>query len=137
MWSQIELKISGKTVSLSNNCYPYKAYLQALLKLQENANNSHMAAQFFKPDDGDVNKIMGNTGGVWRYQRCAESKSFECEGSLFEDFFQTNRFLLNNTQVDKKLFRARQPFVIMAENDNKYKLTIEDINLKACFVTKC
>ena len=135
MWSQIELKLSGKTVSSSNQVYPYKAYIQSILKNQDAAKMSHMCAQMFRQETGNVDKVLENTGAIWRYQRFAGSSSVEMEGGLLEDFFHTNRFLLNNTQVDIKLFRARQPFVIMTDDSDKnYKLIIEDITLKACYV---
>ena len=134
LWSQVEVKVSGKTVSLSNNCYGYKSYIQSLLKTSDSAKTSHFRAQGWAQDGGDVDKIMGNEGAIWRYQRCAGSTSLEVEGNILEDFCQTNRYLLNNTQVDIKLFRARQPFVIMAENDSRYKLVLEDVSLKVCYV---
>lgn len=134
MWSQIILQVSGKTLSLSNNCYPYKALIQTLLNTSDQAKESHLKAQGWAQDDSEMDKIIGNNGAIWRYQRFATG-SVEVEGPILEDFFQTNRFLLNNTQVDIKLFRARHPFTITTETDNKYKLVIEDISLKACFVT--
>lgn len=134
LWSQIELRVSGKVVSLSNNCYPYKAYLQALLKSSDSAKMSHMAGQMFRQDDGDVDKVTANSGAAWRAKRFAKSNVVTLEGELYEDVMQTNRYILNNTPVDIKLFRARQPFTILTESDKKYKIEIVDVSLKACYV---
>ena len=134
LWSEVEIKISGKIVSLSNNCYGYKAYLQTLLTSTDSAKVSHLGAQGFRQDDGDMDKVLGNLGAAWRFSRFAGSTSVELEGPLNEDICQTNRYILNNTPVDIKLFRARQAFAIMTDTDKRFKLTIEDICLKACYV---
>ena len=134
LWSEIEIKISGKTVSLSNNCYGYKSYLKTMLTSSDSAKVSHLGAQGFRQDDGPLDSIAGNLGATWRYSRFAGSTSVEMEGPLHEDICQTNRYILNNTQVDIKLFRARPAFVLMTETDKKFKIVIEDICLKACYV---
>jgi len=134
LWSEVEIKISGKTVSLSNNCYPYKAYLQTLLSSSYGAKVSHLAAQGFRQDDGNVDSVSNNEGATWRFSRFAGSTSMELEGPLNEDICQTNRYILSNTQVDLKLFRSKQPFVIMTETDKSFKIVLEDVTLKACYV---
>lgn len=140
LFSQCEVKISGKTVSVSNNAYGYKAYLQTLLKTSASVKASHLQAQGYYTDSwgGDTEaakEIELNIGAVQRSELFKESKVVDVEGPLLEDFFQTNRFLLNNTPVDIKLYRARPSFSVMSEDDDpKIKVVIEDIIFKACYV---
>jgi hypothetical protein len=57
------------------------------------------------------------------------------EGSLQEDFFQASRYILNNTGVEIKLYRSRQPFVCMSDDTNvKTKLVVQDASFRACYV---
>ena len=136
MWSQVEVKISGKTVSVSNNAYPFKAYLQTLLKSSDSHKISTLTAQGYYHDTGDSNKIIGNTGALARTSFFSKSQSVELEGPILEDIFQTNRLILNNTQVDIKLFRANDQFTCMTKDDTlKVKLNLEDIHFKACYVS--
>ena len=88
----------------------------------------------FYLDNNDLDKCLLNTGALQRLQLFEESESVEMEGPLYDDICQINRYILNNTQIDIKLFRARQEFVIMTETDDKYKIEIEDICLKAYYI---
>ena len=140
MFSQCELKISGKTVSVSNNAYGYKAYLQTLLTSSHAAKEHNLQTEGFYQDSwkhstGAVEKMNLNAGILQRWNMFKEGKSVHVEGPLLEDFFQTNRFILNNTPIDIKLYRARPDFVLMNQDENvKLKLVIEDIVFKACYV---
>lgn len=144
LFSQCELKISGKTVSVSNNAYGYKAYLQTLLKSTVSSKVNNLQAQGYYKDSWDPNpdpskqaelEMKLNVGNVIRRKKHQESKTVQLEGPLLEDFFQTNRLILNNTPVDIKLYRARPDFVVLHEDDTaKVKLILEDIVFKACYV---
>ena len=136
MWSQVEVKISGKVVSMSNNCYHYKSYLQTLLRTSDSAKEGHLMAQGYHQDNGDVDKIIGNSGALARTSFFAKSQSVQLESSILEDIFQSGRYLLNNTPVDIKLFRAPNSFTCMTKDSTlKVKLEIEDIHFKACYVS--
>jgi len=134
MWSQVDIKISGHSMSLSDNSYPYKSYFQTLLKTSSDVKDSQLCAQMYFNDDGDKEKVTANTGCIKRLSLFSESSCVEMEGPLLEDICQTSRYILNNTQIEIKLFRSRPEFVIMTENDEKYQLHIEDICLKACYI---
>ena len=134
MWNQIDIKISGHSLSLSDNAYAYKSYIQTLLKSSSDVKDSQLCAQMYYSDDGNMEKCALNTGAASRMKLFAESASVEMEGPILEDICQTSRYILNNTQVELKLFRSRPEFIILTETENKYKLHIEDICLKACYV---
>lgn len=138
LWSSVELKISGKTVSMTTNgTYPYVAYLQSILKQSDPAKESQLSTQmYFKENGGlamDENPIT-NIGFMRRKQFFDGGKSVSMEGPLAIDFAKTPRYLLCNTSVDLTLFRSRPEFVIQALGDKDYRLSIEDVFLRAHYV---
>ena len=82
LWSQIDIKISGQSLSLSNNTYPYKAYFQTLLKTSSDAKDTQLTSQMFYLDNNDLDKCLLNTGALQRLQLFEESESVEMEGPL-------------------------------------------------------
>lgn len=135
MWSMIELKLSGKTMSMMcNGCYPYIAMLQTLLRNSETAKSGHLSAQmFFK--DNNMDDTTLNVGFIERLKKFQKSQSVTMEGPLMVDFFSTPRYILCNTPIDLTLYRSRPEFLLMtAKDDKKYKFVIEDICLKAKYI---
>jgi hypothetical protein len=138
IWNQVELRIGGRLISSSNNHYPYKSYIQTVLKASGDAKRSHLQLQGFFEDTKPVDKVDGNIGAVARSNLFKESNSVILEGPVLEDFFQNNKYLLNNTSLELKLYRARQKFICMSDDDAlKVKVQLEDVTFKACYVDIC
>ena len=136
LFSQVEVCISGKNLSIANNCHPYKAYLKTVLTTSEDAKNSLLSTQGYNGDSGNLDKVTSNPSALERARIFGQSALVELEGPLLEDCLQLKKFLPNNTGVRLKLYPSRPQFhVITEEDDKKYKLKIVDISYKACYVS--
>jgi hypothetical protein len=135
LWSQCDVKISGRSLSMSHNCYALKAYILQLLGASETVKKSALSAQSFFLDNGDLDKISSNSGALKRAKRFSESNSVELIGTLLEDICLNQKLILNNTGIEIKLFRNRPEFIILTETDDKFKIEIQDICLKVCYVS--
>ncbi|XP_067685496.1 uncharacterized protein F54H12.2-like [Haliotis asinina] len=94
-----------------------------------------MRAQlFFKDTPGqlEVTDPNGsNTGMFSRYEFTSESRTFDLESPLMHDLFQMKRYILNQVDVQVKLYRSTPQFALMATKaDTAYVVQIEDIVLK-------
>jgi hypothetical protein len=135
VWSQLELRIGGRLISSSNNHYGYKSIIHTLLKASADAKESHLQLQGFYEDTKPIHKVENNAGATARADLFKSSKSVILEGPILEDFFQNNRYLLNNTSVELKLYRARQNFICMSDDDTlKVKIELEDVTFRAYYV---
>ena len=141
MFGQIDVHLNDKLMSSGINTYPYKSYIQTVLKYGEDAKNTQLMAQLFSKDepgdmdDADASIVGSNFGLVARSQYVRKSSSFEMEGPLLEDVFQLDRYLLNNLSVRIKLHPKRSPFIFMSNKTSPdYKLQIQDIAIRACMV---
>ena len=148
MWEKVDITLQGKLMTHTMGSYPYTSYLKNILCL--GADNNHLETVGFKLDSGHMDaagllpkknpedldeKREYNEGakdrGAWFY----DGKSFEMEGPLLADVCQIERYLLNNTEVGIKLYRSRPSFALMAkDNENEFRIVIEDIYFKACYV---
>ncbi|XP_033728984.1 uncharacterized protein F54H12.2-like [Pecten maximus] len=140
MWSQIDIYMNGKLVSLNTNNYPWKAYLKTILSSGTDATKSQLTSQMFYLDDYDMDDakpiVSGTNAGLKkRYSYTKESKVFDMEGPLYEDIFGIDKYLLNGVDLQLKLFRNKAPFFLMSdETDPSYKLEILDVAFKACMI---
>ena len=138
MFSQVDVYLNEKLMSTAHNNYPYKAYLQTLLKYGADAKETQLMAQMYikdtpvAMDNGD--SIAGsNYGLINRSTFTRKSSSVEMEGVLLEDVFQLDRYLMNNIPIRIKLYPQRPAFSLMSNEANPdYKLVIEDIVIRAC-----
>ena len=137
LWSQVQVTISNNVISRSNDCYPYKAYIQTLLKNNSEAKTSHLVTQGFHQDTGsNIDLITANAGALARKSKFAGSKKVLLEGPLLEDIMQIDRYLLNNCSIRIKLFRSKQPFIVLAEGANvKAQLELLDCSFKVAAVS--
>lgn len=139
MWSQIDIYMNGKLVSLNTTNYPYKAYMKTILHDAKQRQGSALQAQLFEKDvppmdSGDpVGQV--NTGLIWRYVYTKESHSFDMEGILLEDVFGLDKYLINGIDLFVKLYRANPQFTLMSsEASPDYKIILEDVVFKSCKV---
>ncbi|XP_041350764.1 uncharacterized protein F54H12.2-like [Gigantopelta aegis] len=139
LWSQVAVYLQGQLVSSANNHYPYKAYIQTLLKYGADTKQSQLQSQLFYKDQGETqadiestDPITGTNGGLSdRGAFIADSKTVSMEGPLYEDIFNVGRYLVNG--VDIKLFRSSIPFCLMSgKSGQEYKMELLDIYFKIC-----
>ncbi|XP_071138363.1 uncharacterized protein F54H12.2-like [Mytilus edulis] len=137
MWSQIDVYMNNKLVSVSTSNYPWKAYLKTILNSGSDEQKSQLQSQLFMKDIGNLASTDGksgaNTGLVLRRDFIKASREFEMEGPLFEDIFSLDHHLIEGVDLSIKLYRTTNPFfVISGEDGAAYKLELLDCVYKAC-----
>ena len=119
LFSQIDVYFNGKLMSQNANNYPWKAYLKVLLSSGEECSNSQLQTQLYFPDQDSVNgpdaKAGGNEGLRKRYVFTQASRTFDFEGPLYLDCFYLDKYLINGVDVQLRMFRSRNEFVVMSK----------------------
>ena len=100
---------------------------------------SQKSAELFFKDSGDLSNAASvggtNAGLLKRYAYTKNSQVFELEGSLMEDIFDIDKYLINGVDIYLKLFRYSMPFVLMSsEGTPAYKLKLLDVVYKVAKV---
>ncbi|XP_067417955.1 uncharacterized protein F54H12.2-like [Emydura macquarii macquarii] len=133
IFSQLDVTVGVCLISQSNNCYPYRAFTEAVL----NYSNDTLATQFsaglfFKDTPGqheDVARGGENLGFVKRANLTAQSRAIELLGHLHSDLFFQEKLLLNGVDVKIKLTRSKDAFCLMGDAAEGYKLRIVSASL--------
>ena len=141
MWKYVEVYVGGKLISHGSDNFPYKSMIRTLLhncntRGQVNVKSSEL---FFPdtPHNFDVfDPLEGlNTGMDMRKAIAGTGESFDMEGPLNESCMQLNRYILNGLDIEIRLHRASDSFILMTQNkDKKYHLKLEEVTLKVCTV---
>ena len=135
MWSQVDVFMNNKLVTLNSSHYPWKAYLKTILSSGTDEQRSQLASQLYYKDDDPMDSLTLNSGFVNRYEFTKLSREFELEGSLMEDIFQIDKYLIQGVDLYIKLHRSSTPFVLMSGvSSPNYKLVILDAAFKTCEV---
>lgn len=138
MWSQIDICMNGKLISMNSNNYPWKAYIKTLLNTSHD-DLLHLESQLYYPDDPNMDdndpKNGSNTGLIKRGAFTEASAEFEMEGNLMEDIFSIDKYLVNGIDINLKLYRTNNAFMCMSkEASPNYKLVLLNVIFKACKV---
>lgn len=130
MWSQCDVSLNQKLISQSALTYPARAYMESLLAYDAPAKYTHMGMRFWYKDQGNLEAITagGNAGLDLRRKLMKSSKPIEMLGPIHADFFNQDRFLINNVEMRIKLTRSRDSFVLMSTAGTE-KLEILDASL--------
>ncbi|XP_066486401.1 vomeronasal type-2 receptor 26-like [Tiliqua scincoides] len=129
IFSQLDVTLGDKLISQSNNCYPYRAFIEAVLNYGEDMLSSQFSAgMFYKdtPGEHDSADLDGhNQGFIKRVGLTAESRKIELLGHLHADLFFQEKLLLNGVDMKIKLTRSKDSFCLMTDDANVcYKLKI-------------
>ena len=85
MWSQVDMYMNNKLVSLNSSHYPWKAYLKTIMSSGYDEQNSQLQSQLFYKDDDPMDSVTLNAGYINRYEYTKQSREFELESPLMED----------------------------------------------------
>ena len=64
MWSQVDVYMNNKLVSLNTSHYPWKAYLKTILSSGSDEQRSQLQSQLFFKDDDPMDSVRANAGFV-------------------------------------------------------------------------
>ena len=127
LFSQIDVTMNDTMITSSNNTYPYRALLEALLSFGKGAKKSHLtSALWFK--DENMESLTANPGLTARKAFSDLSKTVDMMGKLHLDITNQDRYLLNGVDMHIRLVRSRDAFSLMS-NKAEYKVEIEDASL--------
>lgn len=140
LFDQVDVTIQGKFITSSTGNYAYKAYLQTLLKYGKDAQSSQLTSQCYycdtpgKIDDYD-GKTGDNEGFKHRTALFSESKTVHMIAPIIHDAFQIDRYILNQTAMNIKFYRAKPDFYLMTDSISpNYKVVIDEMVLNMCKV---
>ncbi|XP_062571180.1 uncharacterized protein F54H12.2-like [Saccostrea cucullata] len=137
LFSQIDVYMNGKCMSQNANHYPWKAYLKVLLTSGSDTSKTQLQTQLYFPE-GEGTENPDASGGTnmalrSRYVYTQQSRVFDLEGPLYVDCFNLDKYLINGVDIQLRLFRTRNSFMVMSkEASPNYKITIVDAIFKAC-----
>lgn len=137
MFSECHVSLNDRQVESENN-YPYKAYLQALLFHSDAAQKNQLSCALYhrdtpgKFDDLD-SAAWPNSGFKKRFERVKLGKTFEIGGNLHLSIGSQPKLLINGVSIRIKLEKAKNAFALLSPTD-EYQLQLERASL---FVRKC
>ena len=139
MFSQAEVWMQQQLMS-SAQLYPYKSYIETLLKYNKGEKNSYLQTQGWARDTPDcmdtfdvklTKPLENNEGFLWRYGLVKEGKEVELEGPLLLDIFTAKKALLNGVELSLKLWPSRNSFLLCHKSGTAdYKIIFQDVVLK-------
>ncbi|XP_067414185.1 uncharacterized protein F54H12.2-like [Emydura macquarii macquarii] len=128
IFSQLDVMLGDRFISQSNDCYPYRAFIEAMLNYSvDTLATQFSAGLFFKDTPGqhkDTALDSKNLGFVRRPNLTAQSRIIELLGHLHSDLFFQEKLLLNGVHVKIKLTRSKDAFCLMGNGAEGYNLRI-------------
>lgn len=120
--SRVDVTLQNKSLSQSDNSYPYLAYLKALLN-REGTDENRLAIQMFYNDTaGQMDSaewfVSDNEGFKARSSFFNLSQEVDMSGRLASDVFEINRYLPCGVPVEIKIHPSSSEFCLMSA-DNK------------------
>ncbi|GFX76890.1 uncharacterized protein F54H12.2 [Trichonephila clavipes] len=131
--SDVDVCLNERTVSSSNNTYPYRAIIETLLNHGYDSKTSQLTSELYYKDTAgrmnvyDENDKEPNEGFKSRVKFIKGSGTVDMVGRLHVDLFNQDRLLLNLVDVKLKLIRSKPSFCLMGEGD--YNVIFEHVSL--------
>ena len=136
IFRQVDVTFQQTPLSHSGNNYPYKAYIDTILKTNENVQKGELTSQLFYKDvgpDTDDAKTGPNSGLFKRSLATKGGKVVDLEGSLLIDVFQQPKLLLNGVSIGIKLWPSLDSFRLITDTIKAdLKVQIVDASFRLC-----
>ena len=136
IFRQVDMTFQQTPLSHSGNNYPYKAYIETILKTNENVHKEELTSQLFYKDvgpDTDNAKSGPNSGLFNRSLAMEGGKVVDLEGYLLIDVFQQPKLLLNGVSIGNKLWPSLDSFSLVRDTPKEdLKVQIFDAPLRLC-----
>ncbi|XP_066480774.1 uncharacterized protein F54H12.2-like [Tiliqua scincoides] len=129
IFSQLDVTLGDRLISQSNNCYPFRAFIESILNFGGETLSTQFSAGLFYKDTPGEHESTGldgdNQGFIRRAALTAESRKIDLLGHLHADLFFQEKLLLNGVDVKIKLTRSKDAFCLMSDDPGvHYKLQI-------------
>lgn len=134
IFSQLDVVLGDRLISQSNNCYPYRAFIESVLNYSEDTLATQFSTGLFYKDTAGEHEsadLEGNNQGfIERANLTRGSRKLDLLGHLHTDLFFQEKLLLNGVDIKIKLTRNKDPFCLMTDDaDSNYKLQILSASL--------
>lgn len=133
LFSQVDIELNGTSIETTNDTYPYKAYICDLLNYGQDAKSTFLQTSLFykdTPGQMDSIEITGdkiNEGLINRRKIIEDGKGkLELITRLYNDFFNTDRYLLNGVNMKVSLKRHKPEFFLMKKDLANVDMIIEN-----------
>ena len=128
MFCSLSVSLDGKSVTLHETNYHYKAYLEKLLNYGSDAPGTHLVSSFWYLDSSS--ELKDYKGYATRLNYLSDSQTVELYGRLHADLLNSDKMLINGVDMNVKLTRAPVAFYLLAPSDDtKVRIKILDANL--------
>lgn len=129
LFSQVEVYLNQKLVSVGGNTYPYRAYIETLLSYGAEAKESHLSSALWVTDTAEHMDATEdeNKGLKKRRSFVLNSSPIDLMGHIHSDIFHQNKYLLNGVELKVKLLRSRDEFSLMSKS--QFKVNIMEASL--------
>ncbi|XP_038265948.1 uncharacterized protein F54H12.2-like [Dermochelys coriacea] len=126
IFSQLVITLGDCLICQSNNCYPYRAFIESVLSYSNDTLAMQFSAGLFYKDTARQHKETeldgGNLGFVRQAKLMAHSRMVELLDHLHSDLFFQEKLLLNGVEVKIKLTRSKDVFCLMGSAAKGFKL---------------
>lgn len=137
VFSQLDVTLGDRLISQSNNCYPYRAFIESVLNYSDDTLATQFSTGLFYKDTPGHHESVARDGQNQGFRRRANltdrSKKIELLGHLHSDLFFQEKLLLNGVDVKIKLTRSKDAFCLMgnvAAGQCKLKITSASLFVK-------
>lgn len=137
IFKQVSISLNGKIISSMDGHHGYRSYIETLLNLSKESQETHLKSTGWTDEMSDLDNIASNEGIVERRTMMKNSKILELYGKLHCDMLNQPLLLLNNVDFRIKLQLNRPEFFIVSNaKDDSSTLKILDATLymKSCSI---
>lgn len=114
----LRVLINQKEIYNSNQLYSYKTYIDTELSFSKAIKDSYLTCSGYAVDDKEQNSQTG-AGYIKRKNMFAKSRKAEFLHKLNCDIFNTDLFLISNTELDIEITPQSDEFMIMQKEQDK------------------
>jgi len=119
LFSNVQVEVDGKSISLSPQTYAYKAYFDTLLGYTNDARDSYLTAAGYYSDKTTKNAFSEDESALIKpdpVTASGDGKSIELIGKLHIDFFSQPRALLGGVTLKITLVPNKPSFYLLMKD---------------------
>ena len=135
-FKNVEVYLNQKLVSVSDNCYSYRSFLETLLTFDEGVKRESLACSLWFKDTGDPDEhehVAGadrNKGFISRFNVSKFSQTFQSWGRIHSELFSQSKLLLPNTELRLRFLKNDEKFSLMSKVENhNYRIVTDQAYL--------
>lgn len=139
LFQQVDVSLQGNKITQTGVNFAHEAYLDTLLHANADQANGKLQSEGFFLDTSafmdEASPLSTNGGLTQRYALFQQGRWVELLGQLRVDFFQQEKYLLDNVDMGLRLWLNKPDFYLMTpETDEGYRLQLTDVIFHICKV---